>query len=138
LLTLHLLLLGAAGPTPTEIAAVLFCARSSVYRVVKAYRAGQLEGTLADQGGERGRAGCPVLSSARKRSRLALIKAVPRACGWCRTRWSCAPVALELQARRGVEGSAETVRRWLHAIGWVWKRAKPVDAKNDMNNINYT
>lgn len=26
--------------------------------------------------------------------------------------------------------SAETVRRWLHALGWAWKRAKPV-ARND-------
>jgi len=30
LLALHLLLLGAAGRTPSEIAAVLFCSRSSV------------------------------------------------------------------------------------------------------------
>ena len=41
-LALHLLLLGRAGRTPSEIAAVLFCSRSSVYRVVKAYRAGTL------------------------------------------------------------------------------------------------
>ena len=44
LLALHLLLLGAAGRTPTEIAAVLFCSRSTTYRVVRAYRAGDLEG----------------------------------------------------------------------------------------------
>ena len=44
LLALHILLLCAAQRTPTEIAAVLFCSRSTVYRVVKAYRAGQLEG----------------------------------------------------------------------------------------------
>jgi len=42
LLAVHLLLLCAAGRTPSEIAAVLFCSRSSVYRVVKAYRAGTL------------------------------------------------------------------------------------------------
>ena len=46
LLALHLLLLSAAGRSPTEIAAVLFCSRSSVYRVVKAYREGRLEGAL--------------------------------------------------------------------------------------------
>jgi hypothetical protein len=39
-LALHLLLLCAAGHTPTEIAAVLLCSRSTVYRVVRAYRAG--------------------------------------------------------------------------------------------------
>jgi len=35
-LALHLLVLCAAGRTPSEIAAVLFCSRSSVYRGVKA------------------------------------------------------------------------------------------------------
>jgi len=42
LLAVHLLLLCAAGRTPSEVAAVLFCSRSSVYRIVRAYRAGTL------------------------------------------------------------------------------------------------
>ena len=42
LLALHLLLLCAAGPTPTDIATALFCSRSSVYRTVHAYRKGTL------------------------------------------------------------------------------------------------
>jgi hypothetical protein len=41
LLSLHILLLCAAGHTPTEIAAVLFCSRSSVYRTVAANRRGK-------------------------------------------------------------------------------------------------
>ena len=40
LLALHVLLLCAAGRSPTEMAAGLFCARSSLYRIVRAYRAG--------------------------------------------------------------------------------------------------
>ena len=36
LLALHILLLCAAQRSPTEIAAVLFCSRSTVYRVVAA------------------------------------------------------------------------------------------------------
>ena len=40
LLARHVLLLCAAGRTPTAIAACLFCSRSSVYRIVRAYRAG--------------------------------------------------------------------------------------------------
>jgi len=39
-------------------------------------------------------------------------------------------LALELQARRSVRVSAETIRRWLHELGWVWKRAK-LAAKDD-------
>jgi Winged helix-turn helix len=40
LLARHVLLLCAAGRTPMEIAAYLFCSRSSVYRTVRAYRTG--------------------------------------------------------------------------------------------------
>ncbi len=36
LLALHILLLCAAQRSPSEIAAVRFCSRSTVYRVVKA------------------------------------------------------------------------------------------------------
>ena len=132
LLALHILLLCAAQRSPTEIAAVLFCSRSTVYRVVKAYRAGQLarlaEGEEAGQ--ERSPKRLTVLSPALKRSGLSMLHSVPRLCGGCRTRWSCATIALELHTRRGIEVSAETVRRWLHALDWEWKRAK-LCAKDD-------
>jgi hypothetical protein len=61
------------------------------------------------------------------RSLLAILHSVPRLSGWCRTRWSCATLALELQARRGRVVSGETVRWGLHDLGWVWKRAKEND-----------
>jgi transposase len=129
LLALHLLLLCTAGRTPSEIAAVRFCSRSSVYRVVKAYRVGTL---MFDDstGGEVGRARLRILTPSLKRSVMALLKTGPRVWGWCRTRWSCTTLALELQARRGVQVSTETLRRWLHELGWVWKRAK-LAAKDD-------
>lgn len=131
-LALHILLLCAAQRSPTEIAAVLFCSRSTVYRVVKAYRAGQWAGLAGEEeAGAEGRfRRLPVLAPALTRSVLAILHSVPRLCGWCRTRWSCATVALELQARRGVVVSGETVRRWLHELDWVWKRAK-LRAKDD-------
>jgi transposase len=135
LLALHLLLLGAAGRSPTEIAAVLFCSRSSVYRVVKAYRAGSLSWEGEAESGLRPLVGLTLLSPALKRSVLAILKALPRACGWCRTRWSCATVALELQARWGMVVSAETVRRWLHELGWVWKRAKLIAKDDDPQRV---
>jgi len=131
-LAAHILLLCAAQRTPTEIAASLFCSRSSVYRVVRAYRAGQLTGLGA--AAERGPAAPSpprrVLAPALVRTLLAIVTSLPRVSGWCRTRWSCAAVALELHARRGRKVSAETVRRWLHDLGWVWKRAK-LRAKDD-------
>ena len=127
LLALHLLLLCAAGRTPSEIAAVLFCSRTSVYRVVKAYHAGAL--SFASPGATEA-SRVRVLTPTLQRSLLVLLGTVPGVWGWCRTRWRCATLALELQARRGVQVSAETIRRGLHELGWGWKRAK-LAAKDD-------
>jgi hypothetical protein len=41
-----------------------------------------------------------------KRSLGALLKVPPRTYGWCRTRWSCATLAAQLQTKHGLEGSA--------------------------------
>jgi transposase len=135
LLALHILLLCATGRKPTMIAAVLFCSRSSVYRTVQAYR----EGTLGLEHDEQGRLVPPVrttvLVPTLRRSLLALLKASPRTYGWCRTRWSCATLALTLQAKRGITVSAETTRRWLHELGWVWKRAKLVAKDDDPQRV---
>ena len=131
LLAIHILLLCAAQRSPTEIAAVVFCSRSSVYQVVQTYRAGHWENWAEEEGsGGKGLRSRPVLSPALKRSGLGILKSAPRLCGWCRTRWSCATVALELFVRRRITVSGETMRRWLHELGWEWKRAK-VAAKDD-------
>lgn len=129
LLALHLLLLCAAGRTPSEVATVLFCSRSSVYRITRAYRAGTLtfeEATEQSTQKRRLRLRTPSL----KRSVSALLKTVPRRYGWCRTRWSCAVLVAERRIRRGIQVSAETMRHWLHELGWEWKRAK-LAAKDD-------
>ena len=123
LLAVHLLLLCAAGRTPSEVATVLFCSRSSVYRIVRAYRAGTLTFAEASERTARQRR-LWRLTPSLKRSVLALLKTAPRALGWCRTRWSCTTLAVELQVRRGITVSAETMRLWLHELGWEWKRAK--------------
>lgn len=127
LLALHLLLLCAAGRTPSEVASVLFCSRSSGYRIVRAYQAGTRQFDEAHATQQRR---LRLLTPSLKRSVLALLKTVPHAYGWCRTRWSCATLAMELQVRRGIAVSAETLRSWLHDLGWEWKRAK-VAAKDD-------
>jgi transposase len=134
LLALHLLLLCAAGRTPSEVATVLFCSRSSVYRIVRAYRAGTLtfeEATAHASQQSRLR----LLTPSLKRSVQALLKTVPRAYGWCRTRWSCATLAVEVRVRRGVRGSAETLRRWRHELGWEWKRAQLVAKDADPQRV---
>jgi transposase len=135
LLALHVLLLCAAGRTPTDIAAALFCSRSSVYRTVRAYRQGTLGWEHDAQGQLMPPIRTTVLLPTLRRSLVALLKTTPRAYGWCRTRWSCATLAVTLQAKRGIVVSAETMRRWLHEIGWVWKRAKLVAKDDDPHRV---
>ena len=135
LLAFHIILLCAAGRNPTEIAAFLFCSRSSVYRIVRAYRTGSL-GIRVDQEGRLSIAvQTSILVPWLTRSLGAMLKKAPRAYGWCRTRWSCATLAATLQAKHGSKVSAETVRRWLHELGWVWKRAKLVAKDDDPHRI---
>src|SRR5262249_27937177 len=130
LLAFHILLLCAAGRNPTEIAAFLLCSRSRVYRIVRAYRTGSLGIRLAPDGQLSIAVQTSVLMPWLTRSLGPLRKAAPRAYGWCRTRWSCVTLAATLQGKHGIAVSAETVRRWLHEIGWGGKRAK-LGAKDD-------
>ena len=135
LLAFHILLLCAAGRNPTEIAAFLFCSHSSVHRIVRAYRAGSL-GIQLDADGQLSIAvQSTIFMPWLTRSLGAILKKAPRAYGWCRTRWSCATLAATLQAKHRLEVSAETVRRWLHEIGWVWKRAKLVAKDDDPQRV---
>jgi transposase len=122
LLNLHILLLCAAGKTPQEIAASLLCSRSSVYRAVAAYRAGKFDRLWSAPQDAASAPSAPL--SRFQRLVRSLIEQPPRLSGWCRTRWSCTALALTIKARTGVAWSRESVRRELHAAGYIWKRAK--------------
>jgi transposase len=123
---LHILLLLAQHRSPSEIAEWLWCSRSSVYEVATRWRQGwrpEQETPEADTS--------LALAPSLRRRLLALLRKPPIVEGWCRTRWSGATLALSLQARRGLKVSAETVRRWLHPLGWSWKRTKLIAPDND-------
>ena len=97
LLAFHILLLCAAGRTPTEIAAFLFCSRFSVYRIVRAYRAGSL-GVCIDQNGQLSIAvQSTILMPWLTRSPSAILKKAPRAYSWCRTRGVVPPLQPRLR-----------------------------------------
>jgi transposase len=136
LLALQVLLLCAAGRNPTEIAAFLFCSRSSVYRIVRAYRQGTLGLSVDAQGQLSAPIRTTVLMPWLKRSLKALLNAAPRAHGWCRIRWSCESLAATLNVRHGLDVSADTLRRWLHEMGWVWKRAQLIAKDTDPNRTS--
>ena len=132
LLSLHILLLCARSYTPTEIAASLLCSRSSVYRAVAAYRRAAFSGWKAETAAPD--EALPILGSW-QRSLLALLRRTPHAYGWCRTRWSCATLALQLAAGRGYKVSRETIRCTLHQLGYAWKRARHAARDDDPNRI---
>ena len=129
LLSLHILLLLHYGYSPTQIAACLFCSRSSVYRGLAAWRNGTLHWTAP--------AHLPrpwwgqALADGLRRKLVFLLHRVPAAFGWMRTRWSCACLALTLSRQVGYRVSAETVRRWLHQAGYEWKRPSLVARDDD-------
>jgi putative transposase len=135
LLAIHILLLCSRGKSPTEIADFLMCSRSSVYRTVRAYR----KGTLGLEWDAAGSVGPPVRTTVLlpwlRRCLLAMLKKPPSVYGWCRTRWSCAALAAQLKPSRGIDASAETVRRWLHELDWAWKRPKPVARDDDPERV---
>jgi putative transposase len=127
-LALHILLLLAQQRSPTAIADWLLCSRSTVYAAAWAWQQGcrPWETTSGLSAG---------LTPTRQRSLLALLRKAPSVYGWCRTRWSCAALAETLGQRRGWRVSAETVRRWLHALGWRWKRTKLAAKDNDPDRV---
>lgn len=60
-----------------------------------------------------------------------LLQHTPRDFGFFRTRWSCGLLALLLWEREGIRLSAETVRRGLHRMEFVWRRPRPVVGPRD-------
>jgi transposase len=135
LLARHIVLWCAAGRTPTDIAAVLFCSRSSVDRTVRAYRQGSLGWKHDDQGRLMPPVRTTVLLPRLRRSLLARLKAPPRAYGWCRTRWRGATLALTWQTTRGITVAAEIMRRWVHEVDWVWNRPQLVAKDDDPRRV---
>jgi transposase len=114
----------------SESSALPVCSRASVYRTASAYRRGHLDPGLEAEAADP--AAPPRAHRASlKRSLVALLKRAPAAFGWCHTRWSCACLAAELKARRGVAVSQDTVRRWLREAGYAWKRARHAARDDD-------
>jgi len=122
-LRMHIVLLLTDGHAPREIAAVLYCSRTTVYVVCE--RFGQAgERAFADQ---QRRGPRPKLDEAAQQQIEKLVEqGKPWVYGWLRSRWSCQLLALQLLAERGVAVSRQTVGRALHRWGFRWRRPRPV------------
>lgn len=123
----HIVLLLADGYTWAAVCAVLYCSSRTVARWKGRFAHGRLDALLGHK------PGAPARLHARW-ARLAVAWATaqtPRAFGFFRSRWSCALLALLLWQQHRVEVSAETIRRWLHKEGLVWRRPRPVLKRTD-------
>ena len=106
-----------------------------MYRTVRAHCAGTLGLTVDADGQLLPTVRATVLTPSLQRSLLALLKTVPHDYGWCRTRGSWATLPATLQTIPGIAVSAETMRRWLHEVGWVWRRAKLAAKEDDPHHM---
>ena len=122
-LRMHIVLLASAGYSPTQIARLLFCSRTTIYTIVGRFvREGQ---RAFDDRRRRGPA-LLVEGSAQKLVEDLTERVVPTERGWLRSRWSCKLLVLELFKDRALVVSRETVRRALHRMGFRWRRPRPV------------
>ena len=128
LLIIAIVLLLSLGLPISLITQVLFCSRRTVYRA-RAHWLAQT-GPFAPTADQDTAPACP-LRAAEQRRRRSWLKKAPAVFGWRRSRWSCEALALTWEQVCGHRVSAETRRRWLHTLGFRWKRTKPAAKDND-------
>ena len=125
---MHIVLLCADGRSPTEIARVLFCSRTTVYAVVARFiREEQAAFNDRKMRGPKPLVGQPASEYIER----LLEQDSPTEHGWLRSRWSCKLLAVELFKERAALVSRETVRRVIHRMGFRWRRPRPVPPEKD-------
>ena len=118
----HILLLLDAGHTWEEVVALLFCSSRTIDRWVKRFRREGVEAVAGHKPGRPFRFGPGWLAVA-----VAWVTTkAPRNFGFHRSRWCCELVAVLMLRAYDLEISRETVRRWLHLGGLVYRRPRPV------------
>ena len=121
----HVVLLRAADWSWNRIRDVLFCSNDLIAETMCRFAGGGVRAVLGQCVEER--------STPRW-----LVQAVewlnnfsPRDFGYFRTRWSCEILSNLLAWNLGVRLSAETIRRGLRRLGYVWRRPRPIVGLTD-------
>lgn len=123
----HILLLLADGYTWAVIAAVLYCSSRTIARWKNRFEQGGVPALMGQS------KGTPPLFSRHWATWVVhwVTEQTPRLYGFVRSRWNCALIVLLLRRWHHLEVSRETVRRWLHREGLVWRRPRPVLRRQD-------
>ena len=122
----HVILLLADGHTWSVIAGVLFCSTATIARWKDRYEDDGIAALLEDDRGRWSRLGGWAWLAVRW-----VRERTPRDFGYLRSRWCCLTVCVILWRQCHVRVSQETVRRWLHRDGLVWRRPRPVLGPKD-------
>jgi putative transposase len=123
----HIILLLADGLSWSVITAVLFCSSRTVARWQDRFHQGRVPALLGQT------RGAPVRLGQRWTDLVVewVERHRPRDFGFIRSRWCCALLALLLQRDYALDVGRETIRRWLHREGLVWRRPRPVLDRTD-------
>jgi transposase len=118
----HILLLLAEGRTWADVGALLFCSSRTIDRWVKRFHKEGVEAVAGHKPGRPFRFATNWVAIV-----VAWVTAFsPRDFGFLRSRWCCEAIALVMRRRHDVAVSRETIRRWFHQGGLVYRRPRPV------------
>src|SRR5579863_1286426 len=120
----HIVLLLADAWSYREVRAIAFASYDLIRDCLARFHRGGAAAVLADSSSQ---------SPPRWWQRIGawLTNCTPQDFGYLRTRWSCAMLAEVLAWETGVRRSAETIRRALRQLRWVWRRPRPVVGPTD-------
>lgn len=118
----HIILLLAMGQSWMTITTMLFCSSRTISRWKDRFHHEGIE-ALTEQ-----RRGRPREFAAFwvQHVRRWILERTPGDFGLMRTRWCCGVIVMLLLEIHHLQVSRETVRRWLHHEGLVWRRPRPV------------
>jgi putative transposase len=123
----HIILLLADGHSWALIAALLFCSTRTIARWQARFHRGGLPALFGRPRGPQ-----PLWGSRWVGVLVAWVtQKLPADFGFLRSRWCCAALVIVLLEVHHVRVSRETVRRWLHQGGLVWRRPRPVVGPKD-------
>lgn len=117
----HILLLLADGHSWATVCTLLFCSSRTIDRWVKRFHNEGIEGLTGHKPGRPFRFGASWIAVAVEW----VTQHAPRHFGFLRSRWCCEAVVLLMLREHDLEVSRETVRRWLHRGGLVYRRPRP-------------
>jgi len=123
----HILLLLDDGHTWATVCTLLFSSSRTIDRWVKRFRTEGVEGLSGHKTGRPFRFAAEWINVV-----VGWVKSqAPRDFGFLRSRWCCEAIAFVMLRDHQVEVSRETVRRWLHRGGLVYRRPRPVLGPTD-------